>query len=787
MAVLLVPPYLQFFDADGNPLSGGKIYSYSAGTTTKKATYTDETATHQNTNPIILDDAGRAVVFIQGSYRFDTYDANDVLIRSVDNVTSFATLESSNNAYFESFSGTGSKTSFTTSETLGTESAAIQVYVSTPVQSYVDNGDFASDTIWTKGSGWSIGAGVATATGAISTAISQTSPKTVTSGRAYRVTYTITRSAGGLIPSIGGADGTERTASGTYTEIVIAGSTQTIAFTGNGFTGTLDTVTIENIDTTGFQIQDPSTYTINGTALEFAVAPPSGTNNIYVFAPTQLVGAAVAAADQAIAAQAAAEAAVITVQNQKIVWMGDWAAGTYNINEAVFYNGSSWIVTAATTIDTPSIASPDWDLLCEKGTDGTGGIPSPTASQVYSFLRASGTGTYTWFSGTTTVSAASTISLVGGNTTLVTIAGSGTINSFGTPVYSGDIRFVRFGTSTVTLTHSSSSGGIELPGAANISTTTGDYAIFVSSSTGTWRCWSYSKANGQPVSNVALSSLGSDVTKALNTVQDFRLTLSSGNPVADVSSSSVIYATPYTGNSIALYNGTQWNVRTSNEFSVGLAGLTANRPYDLFCYDNAGVPTLEFTSWTNDTTRTTNLTRQDGVLVKSGNATRRYIGTFYATSSTTTQDDLEKRFLWNYNNRVLRTLRKLEATASWTYTTNTFRQVNGSSANQIELVCGVAEDNINIEASATCSNSGGTGSIAYTGIGINSASTDSSIIQRPVRPYDTYAAWCPSSKIVSGLPSVGRTYYTWLEKVTATGTTTWYGNSQNGITGTWNT
>lgn len=511
MAVLLTPPFMQFFDENGDPLAGGKIYSYSAGTTTKKATYTDETATHQNTNPIILDDAGRAVVFIQGSYRFDTYDANDVLIRSVDNVTSFATLESSNNAYFESFSGTGSKTSFTTSETLGTESAAIQVYVNTPVQSYVDNGDFASDTIWTKGSGWSIGAGVATATGAISTAISQTSPKTVTSGRAYRVTYTITRSAGGLIPSIGGANGTERTASGTYTEIVIAGSTQTIAFTGNGFTGTLDTVTIENIDTTGFQIQDPSTYTINGTALEFAVAPPYGTNNIYVFAPTQLVGAAVAAADQAIAAQVAAEAAVITVQNQKIVWMGDWAAGTYNINEAVFYNGSSWIVTAATTIDMPSIASPDWDLLCEKGTDGTGGIPSPTASQVYSFLRASGTGTYTWFSGTTTVSAASTISLVGGNTTLVTIAGSGTINSFGTPVYSGDIRFIRFGTSTVTLAHSASSGGIELPGAANISTATGDYAIFVSSSTGTWRCWSYSKASGVPLafenSSIPLSKL----------------------------------------------------------------------------------------------------------------------------------------------------------------------------------------------------------------------------------------------------------------------------------------
>lgn len=49
----------QFFDNNGNPLSGGKVYSYLAGTTTSVATYTTETANVAHPNPIILDSAGK--------------------------------------------------------------------------------------------------------------------------------------------------------------------------------------------------------------------------------------------------------------------------------------------------------------------------------------------------------------------------------------------------------------------------------------------------------------------------------------------------------------------------------------------------------------------------------------------------------------------------------------------------------------------------------------------------------------------------------------------------------
>ena len=49
----------QFFDNNGQPLSGGKIYTYAAGTTVPLATYTARDGLTANANPIILDSAGR--------------------------------------------------------------------------------------------------------------------------------------------------------------------------------------------------------------------------------------------------------------------------------------------------------------------------------------------------------------------------------------------------------------------------------------------------------------------------------------------------------------------------------------------------------------------------------------------------------------------------------------------------------------------------------------------------------------------------------------------------------
>lgn len=309
-AVLATPPFLAFYDNDGNPLSGGLVYTYAAGTTTPKATFTDSTGLIAMSNPIVLDSSGRATWWISGSYKYVIKDSLGNTIKTTDNVTSFTTLAEASDAFFESFSGTGSQTAFTLSSDQGTDSSALMVFVNKGLQETVTNGSFATDTGWTKGAGWTIAAGVATAAGAISTAISQTAAVTLVAGQAYAVTYTITRSAGGLIPSVGGRSGTERTASGTYTDVIVCGSTQTLAFTGNAFTGTLDTVSITVASTAGYDIVSPASYTVNGTALTFSTAPASGTNNIYVFAPSSLVGAAssAAAAAEASAADASASA-----------------------------------------------------------------------------------------------------------------------------------------------------------------------------------------------------------------------------------------------------------------------------------------------------------------------------------------------------------------------------------------------------------------------------------------------------------------------------------------------
>lgn len=52
---------IQYFDGSGNPLAGGKLYTYAAGTTTPQATYAENTGTTALPNPIILNSSGFVV------------------------------------------------------------------------------------------------------------------------------------------------------------------------------------------------------------------------------------------------------------------------------------------------------------------------------------------------------------------------------------------------------------------------------------------------------------------------------------------------------------------------------------------------------------------------------------------------------------------------------------------------------------------------------------------------------------------------------------------------------
>lgn len=90
--ILCPMPKLQFFDNSGLPLAGGYLYTYKAGApNVPKATYTDHTGTQENTNPIVLDSAGRASVWIDGYYYMqlwtgDKEEETSVMLWDQDNV-----------------------------------------------------------------------------------------------------------------------------------------------------------------------------------------------------------------------------------------------------------------------------------------------------------------------------------------------------------------------------------------------------------------------------------------------------------------------------------------------------------------------------------------------------------------------------------------------------------------------------------------------------------------------------------------------------------------------------
>lgn len=258
-------------------------------------------------------------------------------------------------------------------------------------------------------------------------------------------------------------------------------------------------------------------------------------------------------------------------------------------------------------------------------------------------------------------------------------------------------------------------------------------------------------------------------------VQDFRCTLTSGTSVttADVTAATSVYVTPHSGNRMALYTGTVWRHLTASEITVTVPSTTATI-YDLFCRINSGAVACDTTAWTNDTTRATALAKQDGVYIKSGDTTRRYLCSFRTTGvSGQTEDSLAKRYLWNYYHRVLRPMQALEATDSWSYNTATIRQANASAANQLDYVQGVSEGAVKAWIRVTYVNAT-SGNDAAVGVGVDSTTTFSGLRGRG----ESGGTNEFQAASYLGFPGVGRHFLSWNEWGEGAATTiTWYGDN----------
>lgn len=94
---LAQPPKLQFFNSSGQPLAGGLVYTYAAGTNTQQATYTDYTGNTMNSDPVILDAGGFPTggtgIWLGGlCYKFVVQNSLGVQQYSVDHVCSIGAL-----------------------------------------------------------------------------------------------------------------------------------------------------------------------------------------------------------------------------------------------------------------------------------------------------------------------------------------------------------------------------------------------------------------------------------------------------------------------------------------------------------------------------------------------------------------------------------------------------------------------------------------------------------------------------------------------------------------------
>lgn len=144
----------QFSDNNGTILAGGLLYTYAAGTTTPLATYTSSSGGTVNTNPIVLDAAGRTANetwLTEGSnYKFIIKDSSNVLIGTYDNISGINDVSSQFTIYTDLANTTNvakgdALIGFCQSNSAGIFGGAVGKTVHTKLQEILSVLDFGAD------------------------------------------------------------------------------------------------------------------------------------------------------------------------------------------------------------------------------------------------------------------------------------------------------------------------------------------------------------------------------------------------------------------------------------------------------------------------------------------------------------------------------------------------------------------------------------------------------------------------------------------------------------------
>ena len=286
-----------------------------------------------------------------------------------------------------------------------------------------------------------------------------------------------------------------------------------------------------------------------------------------------------------------------------------------------------------------------------------------------------------------------------------------------------------------------------------------------------------------------------------------RLTGNSAEPVYTGSGgSATLYYLPYIGEHVPLYDGSSWTMtnigasvsQAASDTTKSPAAAAANKVYDIFIWSDSGTVRISRgPAWTTNTSRdigagSSELERVDGILmnkysITNGPAAQRgvFLGTVGTDGSSNFKNSEVFRGIWNMYNRVTFSLQYLQTTGSWTYGTNTWRQANADSANQVTVVAGFEHDAVHVEYRSLASNSTSTTRNPRVGIGINSTTAPG--VGTFMESLGVSNATGRLNALYAGPTFEGRTDYAALEKGHGADTQTFYGvvsgEGQWGITG----
>lgn len=457
---------------------------------------------------------------------------------------------------------------------------------------------------------------------------------------------------------------------------------------------------------------------------------------------------------------------------QLAVARGGTGAATLTVNGVLYGNGTSAVGATAAGTDGQILrgnsgGAPLWTVTPQIGaaslgtgtltlggnTSGAVTIQPQAAAGTYNFNLPTGAGTsgqpLLSGGGGATAMTFGTLGPSGGGTGLTSL-GTGVATALGTNVGTAGAFVVNGGAlgtpSSGTLTNVTglplsgltaqaaysfvlnSTGGSASPTAVEIST----LATKASPAAGDYVMLSDQAASGEvkkaTVSSIAAAGSVASFNGQTGAVVGYwppqgRVTLTSGTPVmtATTSGQTTVYYTPYVGDLVPLYDGTNVVPTVFAELSQATtdatkspAAVAANSVYDIFVWDDGGtIRATRGPPWTNDTTRSagTGIVRIKGILlndvaITNGPAANRgtYVGSIRSNSSSQIDyifggigaGGVAGNFsVYNAYNQVTVTTFVGDSTDSWTYNVaNTWRSANASAGNRVSFLRGLNEDSV---------------------------------------------------------------------------------------------